>query len=53
MYKEADLEEGDKDEEERGGAEATLAGIGCRLDVTRHHLRQTVVHVGLAHIHLD
>ena len=53
MYEEADLEEGDKDEEERRGAEATFAGIGRRLDVTRHHLRQAVVHVCLAHIHLD
>ena len=39
VYEEADLQEGDEDEEERRGAEAALASIGRCLDVSCHHLK--------------
>ena len=49
--KEADLEEGDEDEEEGRRAEATLASVGRRLDVTSHHLGQAVG--GIGHVNLE
>ena len=51
MDKEADLEEGDEDEEEGWRAEAALASVGRRLDVTSHHLGQPVR--GIGHVDLE
>ena len=51
MDKEADLEEGDEDEEEGRRAEATLASVGRRLDVTSHYLGQAVG--GIGHVDLE
>ena len=49
--KEADLEEGDEDKKEGRRAEAALASVGRRLDVTSHHLGQPVPSIG--HVNLE